>query len=72
VGGGDDAAVIAPRRLAYATAGRLDTFCFRGAQIDAYGNVNNTVIGPYEAPRVRLPGGGGMSDLGGIAANVLL
>jgi glutaconate CoA-transferase, subunit B len=56
----------------HANAGRLDTFCFRGAQIDAYGNVNNTVIGAYEAPRVRLPGGGGMSDLGGIAANVLL
>jgi glutaconate CoA-transferase subunit B len=56
----------------YACAGRLDTFCFRGAQIDARGNINNTVIGSYDAPRVRLPGGGGMSDLGGIAANVLL
>jgi glutaconate CoA-transferase subunit B len=32
--------------------------------MDAYGNVNNTVIGPYEAPKVRLPGGGGMADLG--------
>jgi glutaconate CoA-transferase, subunit B len=53
-------------------AGRLDTFCFRGAQIDAHGNINNTVIGSYDAPRVRLPGGGGMSDLGGIAVNVLL
>lgn len=53
-------------------AGRLDTFCFRGAQVDAHGNVNNTVIGPYETPRVRLPGGGGMSDLGPLAANVLL
>lgn len=48
----------------YAQSGRLNTFCFRGAQIDARGNVNNTVIGPYERPKVRLPGGGGMADLG--------
>ena len=47
----------------YAQNGRLNTFCFRGAQIDAYGNVNNTVIGPYATPKVRLPGGGGMADL---------
>jgi len=48
---------------AYAQNGRLNTFCFRGAQIDPYGNVNNTVIGPYARPKVRLPGGGGMADL---------
>lgn len=49
---------------AYAQSGRLNTFCFRGAQIDAFGNVNNTVIGSYEHPKIRLPGGGGMADLG--------
>jgi glutaconate CoA-transferase, subunit B len=48
----------------YAQAGRLNSFCFRGAQIDAFGNVNNTVIGTYEKPKIRLPGGGGMADLG--------
>jgi glutaconate CoA-transferase subunit B len=48
---------------AYAQNGRLNSFCFRGAQIDAHGNVNNTVIGPYASPKVRLPGGGGMADL---------
>jgi len=48
----------------YAPSGRLNSFCFRGAQIDAYGNVNNTVIGTYDAPKIRLPGGGGMADLG--------
>jgi glutaconate CoA-transferase subunit B len=47
----------------YAQGRRYNTFAFRGAQIDAFGNVNNTVIGPYEAPKVRLPGGGGMADL---------
>ena len=49
---------------AYAGTGKLDTFCFRGVQFDPFGNVNNTVIGPPDRPRVRLPGGGGMADLG--------
>ena len=48
---------------AYAQNRRYNTFAFRGAQMDAYGNVNNTTIGPYESPKVRLPGGGGMADL---------
>jgi glutaconate CoA-transferase subunit B len=48
----------------YAQNARYNTFAFRGAQMDAYGNVNNTVIGPYASPKVRLPGGGGMADLG--------
>jgi glutaconate CoA-transferase subunit B len=48
---------------AWAQGGHYNTFAFRGAQIDRYGNVNNTVIGPYDRPKVRLPGGGGMADL---------
>lgn len=56
----------------YAEAGRLNSFCFRGAQIDAYGNVNNTVIGSYDHPRVRLPGGGGMADLGCLMPRIYL
>ncbi len=47
----------------YAQGRRYNTFAFRGAQMDAYGNVNNTTIGPYATPKVRLPGGGGMADL---------
>ncbi|MHA1653528.1 MAG: CoA-transferase subunit beta [Candidatus Thorarchaeota archaeon] len=34
-----------------------------GAQIDAYGNLNSTVIGDYECPTVRLPGSGGACDV---------
>jgi glutaconate CoA-transferase, subunit B len=56
----------------YAQNGRLNTFCFRGAQIDAYGNVNNTVIGPYATPKVRLPGGGGMADLSCLVPRVYI
>lgn len=35
-----------------------------GAQIDAYGNLNTTVIGDYRHPKVRLPGSGGGNDVG--------
>jgi len=35
-----------------------------GAQIDAYGNLNSTVIGDHDHPRVRLPGSGGGNDVG--------
>jgi glutaconate CoA-transferase subunit B len=35
-----------------------------GAQIDPYGNLNSTVIGEYERPKVRLPGSGGANDVG--------
>jgi glutaconate CoA-transferase subunit B len=56
----------------YAERGRLNSFCFRGAQIDAYGNVNNTVIGDYSAPKIRLPGGGGMADLGCLVPRIYL
>lgn len=35
-----------------------------GAQIDQYGNLNSTVIGNYQHPKVRLPGSGGANDVG--------
>jgi glutaconate CoA-transferase subunit B len=33
-----------------------------GAQIDLYGNLNSTVIGDHDHPKVRLPGSGGAND----------
>lgn len=35
-----------------------------GAQIDPYGNLNSTVIGEHDHPKVRLPGSGGANDVG--------
>lgn len=42
--------------------GAVDYAFLGGAQIDAYGNLNSTVIGDYGKPRVRLPGSGGGND----------
>lgn len=33
------------------------------AQIDRVGNLNSTVIGPYDTPSVRLPGSGGAAEV---------
>ena len=41
------------------TRGRLDVVFLGCAQIDAQGRTNVSVIGPWDKPRVRLPGGGG-------------
>ena len=35
-----------------------------GAQIDPYGDLNTTVIGDHDHPKVRLPGSGGGNDVG--------
>src|SRR5215472_12310074 len=34
-----------------------------GAQIDRYANLNTTVVGAYDKPKVRLPGGGGAPEI---------
>src|SRR5260370_15477312 len=44
--------------------GLVDYTFLGGAQIDAYGNLNSTMIGAdHDLPRVRLPGSGGANDL---------
>lgn len=42
--------------------GAVDYAFLGGGQIDAYGNLNSTVIGDYENPKVRFPGSGGAND----------
>jgi glutaconate CoA-transferase subunit B len=43
--------------------GRIDVGFLGAAQIDRHGNLNSTVIGEYDHPRVRLPGGGGAPEI---------
>ena len=49
--------------MAMLQRGEVDTAFIGGAQIDMYGNINSTVIGDHDAPRVRFPGSGGANDL---------
>jgi glutaconate CoA-transferase subunit B len=44
-------------------AGRVDVGFLGAAQVDRHGNLNSTVIGPYAAPRTRLPGAGGATEI---------
>src|SRR5881392_4007409 len=43
--------------------GRMTVGFLGGAQIDRYANLNTTVIGAYDKPKVRLPGGGGAPEI---------
>ena len=53
--------------------GLVDYTFLGGAQIDAYGNLNSTVIGDdYRRPKVRLPGSGGANDLGSLCWRILV
>jgi glutaconate CoA-transferase subunit B len=43
--------------------GRITVGFLGGAQIDRFANLNTTVVGDYEKPKVRLPGGGGAPEI---------
>lgn len=42
------------------------------AQVDRYGNTNNSVIGEYRRPRVRLPGGAGLPDVAAVQEKIII
>ena len=51
----------------YLQRGNVDVGFLGGAQIDRFGNINATVIGDYNHPKVRLPGSGGSMEIAGWA-----
>ncbi len=51
----------------YLQRGNVDVGFLGGAQIDRFGNINATVIGDYQKPKVRLPGSGGSQEIAGWA-----
>jgi glutaconate CoA-transferase subunit B len=53
-------------------AGRVDVGFLGAAQIDRNASLNTTVIGAYEAPKVRLPGAGGAPEIASSARRVIV
>ena len=52
--------------------GRITVGFLGGAQIDRYANLNTTVVGPYDKPKVRLPGGGGAPEIAISCGEILI
>ena len=52
--------------------GRIDVGFLGAAELDRRGDINTTVIGPYDAPDVRLPGAGGAPEIAASCGRVLV
>jgi glutaconate CoA-transferase subunit B len=78
IGDGDlaetaDTVVSTPEIFRYwLQGGRIDVGFLGAAQIDRFANLNTTVIGDYNKPKVRLPGAGGASEIACGAHEVFL
>ena len=53
-------------------AGRIDVGFLGAAQLDRRANINTTVIGSYEHPKVRLPGAGGAPEIAAASREVII
>jgi glutaconate CoA-transferase subunit B len=68
-----DAVVAVPEMFAYwLQGGRIGVGFLGAAQIDRHANLNSTVIGRYDSPKVRLPGGGGAPEIATSARDVFV
>src|SRR5882757_2388444 len=68
-----DSVVSVPEMFRYwLQGGRVDIGFLGAAQVDRFGNINTTVIGSYEKPKVRLPGAGGAPEIASCAKEVVL
>ena len=56
----------------YLQGGLIDVGFLGGAQVDRFGNINSTVIGDYENPKVRLPGSGGACEISIHAKKIII
>jgi glutaconate CoA-transferase subunit B len=65
--------VSVPEMFRYWLQGGHITIGFLGAaQIDRFANINTTVIGDYETPKTRLPGGGGAPEIASLSQKVFV
>lgn len=68
-----DAVIGVPEIFSYwLQAGRIDVGFLGAAQIDRFANINTTVIGPYDNPKVRLPGAGGAPEIAASCGAVII
>lgn len=68
-----DSVVSVPEIFSYwLQGGRVDVGFLGAAQLDKYGNINTTVVGDYDQPKVRLPGAGGAPEIAGSAKQVFI
>jgi acyl CoA:acetate/3-ketoacid CoA transferase beta subunit len=58
--------------MSVSQAGYIDFGFLGAAQIDPYGNINTTIIGPYEEHKTRLPGSGGANDVGSFSQRTII
>ena len=52
--------------------GRMTVGFLGGAQIDRFANLNTTVVGSYDKPKVRLPGGGGAPEIASACGEIFI
>jgi glutaconate CoA-transferase subunit B len=68
-----DTVVSTPEIFRYwLQGGRVDVGFLGAAQLDRFANINTTVVGSYERPKVRLPGAGGAPEISSSAKEVLI
>ena len=53
-------------------AGRIDVGLLSAAQVDPRGNLNSTVIGSYNSPKLRMVGSGGAHDIACLANRLVI
>lgn len=68
-----DTVVSVPEIFSYwLQAGRVDVGFLGAAQVDKFGNINTTVVGDYDHPKVRLPGAGGAPEIAASAKHTFI
>jgi glutaconate CoA-transferase subunit B len=68
-----DAVISVPEVFNYwLQPGRIDVGFLGAAQIDRFANINTTVIGDYDHPKVRLPGAGGAPEIAASCREVIV
>lgn len=57
--------------LAVLQRGEVTVALLSTSMVDKFGNCNTTTIGPYDKPIYRLPGGGGATEIAGLAKRLV-